>query len=177
MNTQQRSNLAVGLLLLIIGGWFLAVQFYPELEQYIRIDLEWPLFIIGLGLVFWILAALVRAPGLAVPGAILAGIGGLLYYQNQTNDWESWAYAWTLIPGFVGVGVFLMNLFEGRFGQGLREGGGMVVFSLIMFGIFGAFLGGPPILSTYWPALLIIVGLWLVLRGLFRPKISHTIEE
>jgi hypothetical protein len=139
--------------------------------------LEWPLIIVGVGLAFWVLAALVRAPGLAVPGSILAGIGGLLYYQNQTNNWESWAYVWTLIPGFVGIGVFLMHLFEGRFAQGLREGGGMLVFSLIMFGIFGAFLGGPPILSTYWPALLILVGVWMVLRGVLRPRIRQSTEE
>lgn len=177
MNTQQRSQLAIGLLLLIIGGWFLAVQVYPELGQYLYIEMEWPLIIIGLGLVFWVLAAVASAPGLAVPGAILAGIGGLLYYQNQTGDWDSWAYVWTLIPGFVGVGVFLMNFFEGRFGQGLREGGGMIIFSLIMYGVFGAFLGGPPILSTYWPALLIIVGVWMVFRGLLRPRASHTFED
>jgi hypothetical protein len=39
------------------------------------------------------------------PGSILAGIGGIFYYQNLTNDWESWAYIWALIPGFVGIGV------------------------------------------------------------------------
>ena len=182
MDTQRRSNLIVGLLLLVIGAWFLAVQYIPDLANLFNINLEWPLWIVGLGLVFFISAALARAPGLAIPGAIIGGIGGLLYYQNATGDWDSWAYAWTLIPGFVGVGVMFTNFFEGRFMRGLREGFGLIFFSLIMYGIFGAFLGGPELFADYWPVLLILAGLWMVVRGFLRPNrppisVDVTIEE
>lgn len=173
MDVQRRSNLIVGLLLVVIGGWFLATQFYPGLADLFRVELEWPLLIVGLGLLFFVFAALTSTPGLAVPGAIISGIGSLLYYQNKTGDWESWAYAWTLIPGFVGVGVLFSNLLEGRFLHGLREGLNLIVISLVMFGIFGAFLGGPPILDTLWPVLLILVGLWMVGRGLVRASLPE----
>jgi hypothetical protein len=45
----------------------------------------------------------------------------------MTNNWESWAYAWTLIPGFAGIGI-------------------------------------------YWPVLIILLGLWMILRSLFNKR-------
>jgi len=101
---------------------------------------------------FLIMAVVLRAPGMLVPASIIAGIGAILYYQNSTGDWDSWAYAWALIPGFAGVGVILMGLFEGRFLHGLKEGLGAILFSLFMFGIFGAFLGGPAVPALAHPA-------------------------
>lgn len=172
MTTQQRGNLVVGLVLLLIGGWFLAAQFYPQLNEIIRIEYSWPVWVIGIGISFFLLAVIARVPGLAVPAAIVAGIGGILYYQNQTGDWGSWAYAWALIPGFVGIGIFLSDLMEGRLAHGLREGLRLVVISALMFAVFGAFLGGPDYLGDYWPILLILVGLWMLGRGLFFPRRS-----
>jgi hypothetical protein len=170
MDTQRRSNLVVGLLLLLLGAWFLATQFYPQLTDIINLQLNWPMYVVGVGLLFFVLAALAGAPGLAVPGSIIIGIGGILYYQNLTGDYESWAYAWTLIPGFVGVGIFFTNLFEGEFLSGLREAARLIFFSLVMYAIFGAFLGGPAILGDYWPVLLVLAGLWMLWRGAFRPR-------
>lgn len=176
MNTERRSNLVLGTLLLLAGGWFLALQFYPGLADIIDLDYEWPLLIVGAGLVFLLFAVLARAPGLAVPAAIISGIGGLLYYQNSTGDWDSWAYVWTLIPSFVGVGVLLSNLLEGRFLRGLREGFSLILFSLVLFTLFGAFLGGPDILSTYWPVVLIIFGIRVLARGLSPSKTDEPIS-
>jgi hypothetical protein len=177
MDAQRRSNLIFGTLLLLVGGWFLALQFFPGLEELINFDYEWPLLVVATGAVFFLFALVARAPGLAVPAAIISGIGGLLYYQNSTGDWDSWAYAWALIPGFVGVGVLLSNLLEGRFVRGLREGLSLIAFSLILFGIFGAFLGGPEIFATYWPVLLILWGIRIMTRGIFPAKIREEVGE
>jgi hypothetical protein len=165
MDANRRGNLIVGFILLLIGGWFLAAQFYPQLNEIIHIEYQWPLIVVAVGLFFLIMAVLVRAPGLAVPASIIGGIGGLLYYQNSTGDWQSWAYAWTLIPGFVGFGVMITNLLEGELWKGLKEGVGLMLFSLFMFGIFGGFLGGPNILNRLWPLFLIGGGIWMLLRG------------
>lgn len=170
MDINRRSNLVIGFLLLLIGGWFLAAQFFPHLSQLVQIDYQWPLIVVGVGLVFLIMAVLVRAPGLAVPASIIGGIGGILYYQNQSGDWESWAYAWTLIPGFVGVGVLLTNLLEGKIWKGLKEGIGLMLFSLFMFGIFSGFLGGPEIFSRLWPLFLIGAGVWMLIQSMRKPK-------
>lgn len=170
MSTQQRGNLAIGLLLLLVGGWFLAAQFYPQLNDLIQIEYSWPLWVIGVGVTFFLLAVIIRVPDLAVPAAIIGGIGGILYYQNQSGDFASWAYAWTLIPGFVGVGVFLSSLMEGRITYGLKEMLRLLFISAILFGAFGSFLGGPAYLGEYWPLLLIALGLWILGRGLLRPR-------
>jgi hypothetical protein len=176
MDTERRSTTALGLVLLLVGGWFLASQFFPQLEDLIPLEYQWPWWVIGVGLLFLIMAVVLRAPGMLVPASIIAGIGAILYYQNSTGDWDSWAYAWALIPGFAGVGVILMGLFEGRFLHGLKEGLGAILFSLFMFGIFGAFLGGPAILSQLWPILLIGAGLWILLSGRRRPP-KPAVEE
>jgi len=176
MDTERRSNIALGLVLLLVGGWFLASQFFPQLADLIPLEYQWPWWVIGVGLLFLIMAVVLRAPGMLVPASIIAGIGAILYYQNSTGDWDSWAYAWALIPGFAGVGVILMGLFEGRFLHGLKEGLGAILFSLFMFGIFGAFLGGPAVLSQLWPILLIGAGLWILLTGMRKPR-RPAVEE
>ncbi|HLD94643.1 MAG TPA: hypothetical protein VI703_10635 [Anaerolineales bacterium] len=168
MDIERRSNIAFGLILFLIGGFFLAAQFFPQLSEIVRVDYAWPFWVVGVGLIFLIMAVAVRAPGLAVPASIISGIGGILYYQNSTGAWETWAYAWTLIPGFVGVGIIIMNFLEGRFVRGLREGFGPILVSLVMFGIFGSFLGGPAALRQLWPLLLIGLGVWIMLKGRLR---------
>jgi hypothetical protein len=176
MDTNRRSNLVIGLLLLLVGGWFLAGQFFPQMLEIVQFDYQWPLIVVGVGLFFLIMAVLLRAPGMAVPASIIGGIGGLLYYQNSTGDWESWAYAWTLIPGFVGVGVLLTHLLEGKLWRGLKEGVGLMLFSLFMFGIFSGFLGGPEVFSRLWPLFLIGAGIWMLLKGRRNSRRSASTE-
>lgn len=181
MDTNGRSNLVIGILLLAIGAWFLAGQFFPQLGGlFPDLDYQWPLIVVGVGLFFLIMAVLLRSPGLAVPASIIGGIGGILYYQNNTGDWESWAYAWTLIPGFVGVGVLLTNLLEGKLWKGLKEGISLMLFSLFMFGIFSGFLGGPEIFSRLWPLFLIGTGIWILLKNMRssrRPPATEIITK
>ena len=101
---------------------------------------------------------------------IMCGIGGLLYWQNETGNWESWAYAWTLIPGFVGVGVFLAELLEGKVRSAVQSGGWLIFISLTMFGIFASFLGGPDWIGPYWPVLLILAGVVMLVRVFVRRR-------
>jgi hypothetical protein len=107
---------------------------------------------------------------MAVPACIVGGIGGLLYYQNASGNWDSWAYAWALIPGFVGVGVILSGLLAGRGRQALIEGGGTVLVSLVLFAVFGSFLGGGDFPPLVWPILLIGAGVLLLLRTLLPSR-------
>ncbi|MEK6222770.1 MAG: hypothetical protein N2D54_11045, partial [Chloroflexota bacterium] len=169
----RRASLTFGVLLILLGGWFLAVQFMPELSGWINNFGDWPLWIIGPGILLIIAAVVSGVSGLAVPGAILSGIGGIMFYQNATNDWESWAYIWTLIIGFVGIGLFLMHILEGNFRKALKEGGRPILTSIILFLIFGSFFryifGEEPFLGDYWPILLILAGLW----NLVKPMVSN----
>ncbi len=170
MNRETRSRLAAGVLLILLGVWFLIVRQVPALKAWSELSFTWPVIIlvVAVGLLF--LGLLVNAPGMAVPACIVGGIGGLLYYQYIHQDYSSWAYAWTLIPGFVGVGVILMGLLEWRVRPALASGLWLILISAVMLAIFGSFLGGPVILRQYWPILLILFGLWLLARPLLRAR-------
>ena len=166
MDRRRRSSLAGGLILILLGVWFLAAQWIPGLQTWF----SWPWIIIGFAVLMLLIGLLTGVPDMAVPACIIGGIGGILYWQNATGNWESWAYAWSLIPGFVGVGVILSGILGGKTRKSLSEGGNLILISMILFVIFGAFLGGPNLLGNYWPVLLILLGLWTLIRPLFRSR-------
>jgi len=166
MDRRRRSSLVGGLVLILLGAWFLVVQWVPGLQ----IWFSWPLIIVGVGGLLLIIGLLTGVPGLAVPACIVGGIGGLLYWQNTTGNWESWAYAWTLTPGFVGVGIVLSGLLGGETRQSLRGGGWLILISLVLFTVFGSFFGALGLMGDYWPVLLILLGLLVLARPLFRPR-------
>jgi hypothetical protein len=162
----------------LLGAWFLTVQFVPEVGEWMEQFADWPIWVIGPGLIF-ILAGLISGVfDLIIPGSIISGIGLILYYQNETGAYQSWAYAWALIIVFVGIGVFLANLFRGKVGRAFEEGGPPVMTGLVMFLIFGsifrATFGQSPLLGEYWPLLLVLIGLWMLVKPLFRGKKKST---
>ena len=139
---------------------------------------DWPFTVIGVGVLLLLLGLILGAPGLAVPAAIVSGIGGILYYQNLTGNYESWAYMWALIPGFVGVGVLLQGLLGENTRNNLRHGLNLMVVSAVLFLVFSAFLGGWNLLGNFGPAiLLILLGLWVLGSGLYRSIRNSNREE
>jgi hypothetical protein len=106
---------------------------------------------------------------MAVPAAIVAGIGGIFIYQEAHDDYASWAYMWTLIPGFVGAGSILSGLLGENAAHNLKHGLNAMVFSAVLFVIFSSFFGGWQLLGNYGPAVvLILLGLWVLGSGLFN---------
>ncbi|OGO16383.1 MAG: hypothetical protein A2Z14_04390 [Chloroflexi bacterium RBG_16_48_8] len=170
MERKKRSNIGVGVLLILIGAFSLVYQLVPGLQDLMDLSFDWPVSIIAFGLFLLVLGLLVGAPGMAVPAMIFAGIGGLLYWQNATGNWESWGYVWTLIPGFVGLGVFLAELLEGKVASAIQGGGMLILISLIMFLIFSSFMGGPEWIGPYWPILIILLGVIMLVRSIFRKR-------
>ena len=169
MEQKRKSNLAGGLVLILIGAAFLAAQLVPGWSEWVFGEFGWPLIIVGVGVLLLLIGLLTGAWGMAVPACIVGGIGGLLYWQNATGHWETWAYAWALIPGFTGVGTILAGLLGRKSGE-VQAGAWLVLISLILFFIFGSFLGGMGWLGPYWPVLLIVLGLLILGRGLFRRR-------
>jgi hypothetical protein len=166
MTQADRSRIGIALVLILLGVLFLVVQLSPALQAWTFNRLTWPLSVVGVGALLLLVALATWTPALAIPACIVGGIGGLLYWQNATGNWESWAYAWTLIPGFVGVGIFLSALMQRDARRAVSAGGWLVLISIVMFLIFAAFLGGVEPLGAYWPALLIVLGL-ILLAGAF----------
>ncbi|MGA9533925.1 MAG: hypothetical protein WBR18_14490 [Anaerolineales bacterium] len=161
-----RPTMVFGVLLVLAGLFLLAVRLIPGAQEWAASFYSWPLILVGLALAMLILGAVGGAPGIAVPAAVLGGLGGLFYWQQATGNWESWAYAWTLMPGFVGVGVILMGLLEGDLSDKLKAGAWLLLISLVMFFIFGSLFGAAPSLGPYWPLLLIGFGVLLLAQSL-----------
>lgn len=169
MKKQARTQLALGILLILFGIWFIAQRSIPELGAFVERFAEWPFTVIGVGVLLLVLGLVLGAPGLAIPAAIVAGIGGILYYQQATGDWDSWSYMWTLIPGFVGVGNVLRGLLGEETRTSVQHGLNLMVVSAVLFLVFSALLGGWQVLDNYVPAvLLILLGLWVIGSGLYR---------
>ena len=163
---ENRRGMVGGLILILIGGFFLAVQLMPEIFGYI----SWPFFIIGLGGVFLLAALLTRTGGLAIPGCVIGGIGGILYYQAITGDWASWSYIWALIPGFVGVGIMIAGLLSRE--RPHFDSGGLILIAISAMGflIFGGWFGLALDVNLLWPVFLIGIGFITLISAIFRKR-------
>ena len=174
---------AVGLLLIAVG---VAVLLLRETGFNVFTALgaqDWPLLIVAPGVVL-LAASVVPAPprgvGFASGGATVTMVGAILLYQSRTGHWESWAYAWALIPAGAGIAILLYGLFA-------RERG-MVRAGLTMAGIAGAlFLAGawffeglfageprPTDVGAWWPVGVIVLGGVIVLRALLFPALRSS---
>ncbi len=170
MESRTRSQIAGGLVLILLGVLFLAGQWFPDWRAWFNPRTAWPLIIVAVGAALFLAALLTWTPGMIVGACVVGGIGGLLYWQNATGNWASWAYAWALIPGFAGVGTFLQYAMRGEWGRAVRHGGELVVISAVLFLVFGSFLGGLDLLGPYWPTLLILLGVISLGRALLGRK-------
>ena len=169
---RNRSTLILGILLILIGIWLVVSRQVPALQQWMDIEFSWPVWTIGAGILIFIIGLLVGAPGMAVPASIVTGIGCILYYQNANDDYGSWSYMWTLIPGFVGVGLILTGLLGENTRRNISSGVNLIIISVVLFLIFGTLFGGLAILGPYGPAILLIaLGVYVLVRGFLRsPK-------
>jgi hypothetical protein len=165
---RNRESIALGVILVLAGTIFLAYQILPESVRSLFDGwFSWPLIIVGVGLLFLIAAVATQTGGLAFPGSIVSGIGLIMYWQNATNNWDSWAYVWTLIPGFVGIGTVLSSVIGPQSREELRGGLALIGFSAIGFLVFGGLFNPALRSGVILPSVIILVGLGLLLRTVF----------
>jgi len=184
MSTRTTNSRAVigGSLMILFGVLALLAQVFRTALDWSMI---WPFTVIAAGAVFFVvmLAGGRSAAAFAIPGSILGAIGLMLLYQNLSGHWESWSYGWTVIVMSVGVGITLTGLW----GRNSRlQGAGLRVLrvGLILFVVFGAmfemiFFASSPsgVRQYFFPAMLILVGIYLVLtRMRILPSISSLTE-
>jgi hypothetical protein len=174
---QNRTNLFLGALLILLGAWLIVSNQVPAVQEWLQENFAWPMWTIGAGLLIFLIGLISGAPGMSIPAAIVAGIGGILYYQYLTDDYGSWSYMWALIPGFVGVGTILAGLLGEHTRHNIARGLNLLVVSAVMFLIFGALFGGLGILGSNGPAILLIaLGVYILVRGILRNSNRGTNE-
>lgn len=171
----NRSGKVLGIVLISVGIVFFV-------GQTLRIDLgaiAWPFFVSVPGVILFLasLAADERAgEPLAMLGTAATVVGVILFYQNVTGHWASWAYAWALVaPTAFGVGQWLHGTLRHRpdkVESGLRVAGVGIVMFLIGAAFFELVIGlsGLETGRWGWPIALIAFGVILLTRGLIGPR-------
>ena len=168
MNRQGRTQLVLGVLLVLLGAWFLADRSLPAFHELMARYTEWPFSLVLIGAGLFLLGLILGAPGMAIPAAIVAGIGGLFYYFENIGSYTDW-FMWMLIPGFVGVGSIVAGLLGDNTRRNLRSGLNSIAVSAVLVLVFSSVFGKWTILGQYGPAiLLILLGLWVLGSGFFR---------
>jgi hypothetical protein len=132
----------------VLGGLFVLIGAFLLLGQFVRFDIGrygWPFFVIAPGIVILFVALTARgavSEGLAVLGSIITVTGLILLFQNLTDHYESWAYAWALVfPGATGIGMILYGLTAGRPGN-VRAGTRVLGIGVLIFLLGAAFFEG-----------------------------------
>jgi hypothetical protein len=158
MKEEKHPSLVPGLLLIAVGIAFLLAKLGVFS---VRGELVWTYLIIIIGVVFWLSFLFDRSRvGSLMPGSVMLTIG-LLFHYTSTHGWETLSYLWPffiLAPAF---GFYAMFIF------GTREKGLLVPAGILtVIALFFFLQGTSSSLRLVWPAVLIILGVLLVYRGL-----------
>ena len=177
----QRSMVApavFGLVLVAVGVAALVIReydinFLPNLGAW-----GWPFFVIVPGLVLLAVALAVPRPrgvAFAVAGAVVTTVGGLLLYQSQSGHWESWAYAWALLPAAAGIALIAYGAFAadrrmwiaGAWLAGIAG----AIFVVGAWFFEGLFAGEQRFIDagSWWPVAVIVLGVVIALSAFVRP--------
>lgn len=175
----QNPNKLVAIVLIAVGAFFLLGQVF----NFSFFGTLWPIFVLIPGAIF-LYAGMngdERTVGLVIPGTIISGTAAILFYQNLTGHWQSWAYIWSLYPVFVGLALIYMGQRHSNAGE-TNTGRGLVRFGLIFFVALWLFFEvlifnglGTGLARFLIPALLIGAGIYMLYgRGGFLPQILPT---
>jgi hypothetical protein len=172
-NLHSRS-LVLGVALVLLGVFFLFGQLVGALFHVNLGRFFWPFYIIVPAFLL-LLFGLFGKPGAGEPLSMLGGmataVGILLFFQNLTGLWASWAYAWALvIVGGLGAGQMAYGLVKDEQDK-VRSGQRMVMIGGLLF-LAGAFffelilgISGFGLGRWAWSFLLIGLGVVLLIRA------------
>ena len=172
MNQLDTGRIVLAVTLIAAGVIILVVRRFGGAAETL-----WPFFIIIPGVALAALATTGswQSKTAAAAGTVIAGIGVILWVQEATDYYQSWAYAWALLPAFAGLGLAIVAYREGdesakATARGLMQWGGAgfvvlaVAFETLIFHervIFGGWL---------LPLLLIAAGAFLLFGAPGRSK-------
>jgi hypothetical protein len=161
----------------VLGGLLILVGLVFFVGQWLEVDwgaATWPFYVIAPGLALLAFGLTQRdGSGLTVAGSIVTIVGLVLLYQNATDHWESWAYAWALVgPGGSGIGMLLYGTRSGNrkmardgFWQVLTAIGLFVAGFIFFEGIIGISGRRLPLPDWVLPVAVIGLGILVLIRG------------
>lgn len=167
--------IGIGAILIIVGALLFAGQFLDIGLD----DIGWPFWVIAVGVAILLAGLLLtREQGMVIGGTVVTTVGLLLFYQDSTGHWESWAYAWALVgPAASGLGLAIWGLRTAN-GTDVRNGtwgllGGLGLFAvgyLFFEGVIGISGRRLPFDDWVLPAVVIVIGVVMLVRGLAQRR-------
>lgn len=168
----KKTALSIGILLILVGALLLAMQFVPVLQEWI----QWPMILLAVGVIFLIVSLTSGNGDLAIPGMITGGLGGIFLYQSITNSYDTWSFTWTLVPGFVGLGILLANLINRT--RLDRSGFTLLIISAFAFAAFYLVERYETVTrDMLWPIALIFVGVLVLFNNITRRRVAPKNED
>ena len=159
----DRRGLVVGVVLLLLGGFFL-------LSRTFRFSGPGPILVL-IGSIFLTLSALRRARGPLLPGGVLLGLGaGFLLREPLQSTFPHWA---TLLLG-LGAGFLLVAVLDRAAGRDRRPSPLVPGIVLLVVALIGAFTRQETVrealaqLRGLWPWALVLAGAAFVAQALLR---------
>ncbi|HTI29449.1 MAG TPA: hypothetical protein VL687_03715 [Methylomirabilota bacterium] len=162
----------------VLGGILIVLGVIFFVGNQLNIDIgkaTWPLYVIAPGVALVALGLTQRhGSGLTIFGSIVTMVGLVLLYQNATDHWESWAYAWALVgPGGSGIGMLLYGTRSGD-RKMARDGFWAILTALGIFAVGLVFFEGIlgisgerlPLPEWVLPVAVIVIGILVLVRGL-----------
>jgi hypothetical protein len=162
----------------VLGGILIALGVIFFVGNQLNIDIgeaTWPFYVIAPGVAMVALGLTQRrGSGLTIAGSIVTMVGLVLLYQNATDRWESWAYAWALVgPGGSGIGMLLYGTRSGD-RRMARDGFWAILTALGIFAVGLVFFEGIlgisgerlPLPEWVLPVAVIVIGILVLVRGL-----------
>jgi hypothetical protein len=162
----------------VLGGILIVLGLLFFAGNQLNIDIgeaTWPFYVIAPGVALVTLGLTQRhGSGLTIFGSMVTMVGLVLLYQNATDHWESWAYAWALVaPGGSGIGMLLYGTRSGDrkmardgFWQILTAAGIFAVGFVFFEGILGISGDRLPLPKWVLPVAVIGIGVLVLIRGL-----------
>jgi hypothetical protein len=154
----KKDNFTLAVVLIVVGVALMARQLVPAIE-FLFIWPIWGFLVAGLLLA---LGLIHHDGGLAVQASLLAGVCVNVLLQRQTS-----VIIWISMLAFLGIGIMLSGLIEPKNPDELRSGLILVVISIVVFMVAGGTKYLPwPMVTNYWPAGLVGLGLILLVSSL-----------
>ncbi len=158
----SKALIGTGIALILIGILLLAVQFRPG-------DWSGILLLPTLALIFLVWGLCVRSVGLLIPGGVLfgVGLGAFLIERVFINVSDEMSGGIFMLAFALGWGLItLLSALIGRLHWWPLIPGGIMAFIGVALLVGEAGQRLLTILGQWWPILLILLGLYLILRQL-----------
>lgn len=179
MSSQRTGSIVTAIILILIGGVFLLVN--NGVLPRVSIGQLWPglPLVLGIGLFLQYFLGGMRDPGQVTGGTIFVLVGlffflftlGVYIEPFGRITWGDMSVLWPAFPTIVGIALLLQWL-----AGGLRDHGLLIPVTILLVVGLGGFaftLRGFPtfrILADYWPVLLILLGVIVLVRSFTRPR-------